>query len=254
MKFNFSSMRLGALAACTGLLTVLTFSACNKNNNDNDNVDVPAAGLMAFNLAPDIASAGVALSGNSLSNSLAYGSFTGTYLAVFTGSRPVESFNSASGNRLASGSFDFEDKKYYSLFVVGNNGNYSNVIVNDNFDSLSSNGQAYIRYINAIPDSSKPTVTFASAGSNVVNDNAAFSSVSEFKAVNAGDVTINVSNGGTIDANRTITLEARKVYTVLLSGVAGGTGANEVQIKYITNGTLDETAGKASSASARAAN
>jgi hypothetical protein len=253
MKFNFSSMRRGVVVAGSALMLVLAISACNKDNN-NDDVNVPVAGLMAFNLAPDVSSAGVALSGNNLSSSLPFGSYTGGYLGVYTGDRPVESYNAASGGRLASGSFNFEDSAYYSLFVIGANNNYRNVIVEDKFDELTSSNQAYIRYINAIPDSSRPTVTIASGGSNVVNEIAAFASVSEFKAVNAGDVAIDVTNGGTVDVDRTITVESRKVYTVLISGVPGSTGSDNVQIKYIVNGQLDETAARQSSASARSAN
>lgn len=254
MKFKFSSMRRGVLAVGSALMLGLAISACNKDHN-NDDVNVPLAGVMAFNLAPDVSNAGVALSGNNLGSSLPFGSYTGGYLGVYPGDRPVESYNAASGGRLASGSYNFEDSAYYSIFVVGANSNYRNVIVEDKFDELSSStGQAYIRYINAIADSSHPTVSITSGGSSVVNDNAAFASVSEFKAVNAGDVTIDVSNGGNIDADRTITLESRKVYTVLISGVPGSTGADNVQIKYITNGQLDETAARQSSASARSAN
>lgn len=255
MKRVFSSFRVSALAIGSGLLMIFAFSACNKSNND-DNPDTPVAGLMAFNLAPDVAQAGIALSGSNLnSGPLAYNSFTGGYLGVFTGARPVESYNYASGNSLATGSFTFEDTKYYSLFIVGANDTYRNVIVNDNFDSLSSSGgQAYIRYINAIPDSSDPGVTLAASGSNVVNENADFGHVSEFTAIAPGEVSISVTNGGTIDADRTITVEQQKVYTVLLSGIPAGTGDDSVQIKFIENGTLGEDAGRSSSASARSSN
>ena len=98
---------------------------------------------------------------------------------------------------------------------------------------------AYVRYINAIPDSSYPIVTVTQGGNNVVNENAAFSTVSRFTAVNPGEVAITVTNNNNIQANRNITLEQRKVYTALLIGVPGSTDtAKAVQIKYIVNGTL----------------
>jgi hypothetical protein len=255
MKRFFSSMRVNAAVVSGLLVLAVLFSACSKlDNGDNDNNQ--AAGVMAFNLAPDVASATITLSGNTVTtNPLGYGSFTGTYLGVFPGVRPVEAFNYNTGNSIASAtSFTFDVDKYYSIFLVGANNTYRTVIVNDLFDSLSNAGQAYIRYINAVPDSSHPTVTIASGGTNVVNTNAAFASVSEFTAVNPGDVTIAITNGGTISANRTITVEARKVYTVLLQGIPGSTGNDSVQVKYILNGTLDAEAGRAASAAGRAAN
>ncbi|MET0637380.1 MAG: DUF4397 domain-containing protein [Chitinophagaceae bacterium] len=250
MKFTNFSKRTGAIALFSSAL-MLTMSACNKDHNNSDNEDIPVAGLMAFNLAPDISSAGVAVGGNNTANNLTYGSFTGGYLGVYPGEHTLESYNAASGARLASGRFNFNDSAYYSVFIVGTNNNYSNLIVKDDTAGLTANGTAYIRYVNAIPDSSKPTVTVG----NVVNEPAAFKNISGFKSVPAGSVALSVSNGGSISATRSITVEANKLYTVLLSGQpASGTVTGNVAIKFITNGTLDTKAAKSASASARAVN
>jgi predicted alpha/beta hydrolase family esterase len=90
-------------------------------------------------------------------------------------------------------------------------------------------------------------VTITSGGTPASN-NAAFASVSEFTAVNPGDVTIAVSEGS-INASRTITVEQKKVYTVLL--VSGASTADPAQIKFISNGTLDDEAGQRSVSSAQ---
>jgi hypothetical protein len=253
MKKVLSTFRFNAFAAGALLFMGVAFSACNKSNNDNP--DVPVAGLMAVHLAPDVNRASITLSGNTISNPLSYNSFTGSYLAIYPGSRDVVSYDYNNGSQLATANFNFEADKYYSVFLVGADTGYRNVVVRDNFDSLSATaGKAYIRYINGIPDASSPTVTIASNGSNVVNENAQFASVSDFKEVNAGDVAITVSNGGSINANRTISLEQHKIYTVLLAGLPSGTGDQAVQIKYITNGLLDENTEKQSSVTARSAN
>ena len=90
--------------------------------------------------------------------------------------------------------------------------------------------------------------------SNIVNENTTFTSVSDFTAIDAGAVTITVSNGSTVNVTRTITLESQKVYTVLLSGIAGETGDKAPQIKYIVNGTVDGTAGRVSGSSVLTSN
>jgi len=222
------------------LMSALLFVGCNKNN-DNDQAETPVAGVMAANLATDLPPIGVALSGRALSYSpLMYTSFTGGYLPVYPGNRPVSAYDASTGVSYATANYTFEPEKFYSLFVVGANENYRNVIVNDDFSSLSAtNGKAYIRYINAIPDSAQSTVTITANGSNAVNENASFASVSQFVEIEPGTVTIDVSNGSTVAANRTISVEQRKVYTVLLIGDPASTSA-EVQIRYIENGTLDE--------------
>jgi hypothetical protein len=236
-KFHFSFRRLmfgaGAVVLMAGLL-----SACKKDTGVQQRI--PAAGLMAFNLAPDKEAIGVALSGNRLTNSgLAYTGFNGMYQNIYTGSRPIESYDIFRDSIIATSSFNFEDNTYYSLFVVGNNGVYKNITVKDDVDSSATTDKAYVRYINAIPDSSSPVVTITGGGSTVADAPAAFTQVSQFTAVNGGEVNIAVNNGNSISANRTVTLENGKIYTALLIGVPGqADSAKKVQIRYILNGLV----------------
>ena len=236
--------------ALSGILIAgVLFTACKKSNFESNNPDV--AGLMSFNLAPD-KSVILGLSGSQLTNlPLAFTSYTGGYQNIYPGNRTFESYDYTTGDSLASTGFTFEAKKYYSAFVVGSAGTYQNVVVNDNFDSLSgSSGKAYIRYVNAINGSSNAAVTITSGGTPA-NSTAAFASVSAFTAVNPGDVTIAVSEGS-VNASRTITVEPKKVYTVLL--VSGASTADPAQIKYIINGTLDDEAGQRTTSSAQIVN
>lgn len=225
----------------TALLVVaVLFTACKKADIFEQQ-PIPAAGLMAFNLATDKAAVGFTLSSNPLRNTvLNYTEFTGVYLPVYTGSRELRSVDYFTGSTIAITNGTFADSMYYSAFVVGYNGSYRNVLVQDNLDGLAATaGKAWVRYINAIADSTAtPTVTI---DEGAVNSAAAYASVSSFVQVNAGAVNVSVSNGGNINASRTITLEANKVYTVLLVGTPGATEAGkEVQVKFITNGTITE--------------
>lgn len=253
MKNQFSRVRRYSLAATAILFSGLVLTSCLKDDDDTPNP--PAAGLMAFNLSPDVSAAGFSISGNNLTSTpLAFNSYTGTYLAIFPGTRSVESYSFNSGNTIATASREFASDRYYSVFLVGADSSFSNVIVEDKLDTLSGAGKAFIRYINAIPDASDPNVTVTANGTNAVNESADFMNVSEFIAVDPGSASITVSNGGTINANRTITLEAQKIYTIMLIGKPDGTGDQAVQIKYIQNGMIDGTQGRSSSASAKSIN
>ncbi len=247
----FSSVRLFVVAGIGMLGSGLLLTSCLKDNDDLGNNDDVSAGLMAFNLAPGQTAVGFKIGGNAITQfPLAYNSYTSVYLPIFPGTRTVDAVSFNSGNTLATAPGNFETGKFYSVFLVGTDSTLENVIVRDNFDSLGSTGKAYIRYINAIADPSSPIVTITAGGKNVANSAAAYKSVSQFVAVDAGSATITLSNGGTINVNRSITLESRKVYTVLLIGKAGGTGDHAVQIKYIANGQVDENAGRMSSGAA----
>lgn len=202
---------------------------------------------MAFNLIPDSTTGPVvfALSNKSITNTpISYTNYTGSYLPIYSGTRELGLYRSGNlDSALATTSFLAEAKKYYSAFAIGANGTYKNLVIDDNLDSIpSSTGNAFVRYINAIPDSSQPVVTITANGTDVVKQNVPFGTVSNFTGIAPGDITVNVSNDSTITANRTITLEKDKVYTMLIMGMPNATDTSKaVQIKYITNGTVTPT-------------
>lgn len=226
------------------LLMTGFLSACNKD--DVESTPIPAAGLMAFNLAPDKEPVGIALSGNTLPNGpLSYTSFNGRYQNIYVGSREIESYDFRTDSTLAKTTFNFENGNYYSLFVIGNNGVYQNVVATDDIDSNATAEKAYVRFINAIPDSSAPVVSITAGGTTVNEAPASFGQVSEFIPVNAGDIKIAVGNGSGISANRTFAVTNGSVYTALLIGVPGATDEmKKVQIRYIVNGTVPAATGK----------
>lgn len=221
-----------------GLLTVVALSACKKD----DVPSTPTAGLMAFNLIPDSSQPVVfVLNNNSITNqALSFSNYTGNYLPIYVGARTLEVYEYDSDSALATQSFTAEANKYYTAFAVGANGTYKNIIVDDGLDLLpDSTGKAYVRYINAIPDSSTQKVTISATGMDDVNGTTHFGEVSAFTGITPGDFTLNVTNDSTITANKTISLEKDKVYTVLLTGLPHATDtAKTVKIKYIINGTI----------------
>lgn len=221
------------------LFSAIAFSACKKD----DTPATPTSGLMAFNLIPDSTGPVVfVLDNNSITNApLTYTNFTGAYLPIYSGMRTLSLYEASNpGSALADTTFNFESTKYYSAFGIGANGNYKNLLIEDQLDSLpSSTGNAFVRYINAIPDSSGPVVTIASNGTDNVNENAAFGKVSDFVGIVPGDISVSVSNDSTISASRTIPVQKDNVYTILIMGMPGAADTTRaVQIKYIVNGTI----------------
>ncbi len=221
------------------LFSVIAFSACKKND-----VPTPAtSGLMAFNLIPDTTIVPVVFvfNNSSITNSpLSFNNYTGNYLPVLSGTTSLGVYEANSDSSLTETSYNFEAQKYYSAFAMGANGIYKNIIVQDHLDSLdASSGNAFVRYVNAIPDSSSQKVTVSANGNDVVTGNTSFGDVSGFTAIAPGDISLNVTNDSTISADKTISLEKDKVYTVLLTGMPHATDtAKAVQIRYIINGTI----------------
>ncbi len=220
-----------------GLVLVGVLAACKK---DNDNTDTQVAGLMAFHLAPDQPTVGINLSGNTLPGSpYSYQGYTGYYANIFPCNRTIDSYGGSS-TTLATSSYNFMEGEYYSLFVVGANGVYRNIVVEDDYDSLTAtSGRAYLRYINAIPDSAIASVDIGEPGGNL-NFMVPYGEVSEFQSVTAGSVTISIGANSIQDTTRTITLEEKKAYTILLTGRRDATEPDQqVQIRFIENGRIE---------------
>ncbi len=96
---------------------------------------------------------------------------------------------------------------------------------------------SYVRYINAVPDSNAINVSMSSNGTTFINEPSTYSKVSEFTPVTPGEVQVNLTGGDLpVKANRNITLETGKAYTVLVVGLPAATDTSKaVQIKFIKN-------------------
>ncbi|RYY67774.1 MAG: DUF4397 domain-containing protein [Chitinophagaceae bacterium] len=226
---GFSRLSILGLA-----FTAVLFTACSKND-DLPDTPTEAAGLMVYNLAPDKPAVGFTLSGNQLGNSpLGYTNYSGIYLNIYPGNRELRSFDFNNGSTIARTTDTYLDSNYYSAFLLGAAGQYRHVVVKDDYSQVTPvAGKAWVRYINAVADTvSRPNVTVAGT-----TEGAIFGSVSDFKQVTAGSVDAAIASGA-FTANRTLTLEENKIYTILFVGQPGATDpALAVQVKFVGNGT-----------------
>lgn len=230
------------LIAAGALILTLLFSACRKNSDNTPGDNTQYAGLLSFNLIPDKTSIAFAVGGAAITTApLSYPNYTGAYQPIIPGSRKVEAFNYAgTDSAFASATNSFVANKFYSVYAVGFNNHYSTVISPDNIDSsIIGSGKAYVRYINAITDSSNKNVSIEKSGANVFDSTVSFSAITPFKNVDAGNVTVTVNNGSNVNVNRTFAVEAGKVYTILLIGVPGSSDIDkQVKIVYVVNGSI----------------
>lgn len=239
MKIRVTSTLKGCFMVGTVVVASLALSSCSKSN---DSDSTPVAGVMVYNLATDQDAVGLSFSGNSLNVSIPYSQYIAGYSAVYAGQHTISSANSTNGTALAQTATTFEAGKYYSLMVAGANGNYRNIIINDNLENLSSvNGAAFVRFVNAIPDSAKPTITITPQNSTPETISSfGFGTVSAFReAATTDSVTIAISNGSTIQASRKVAFQPNYVYTIGLLGDPANTATGkQVAIGLYPMGTL----------------
>lgn len=217
-------------------MSAILFISCKKNRVEEPQ---PAAGLMVYNLIPDLPGVGFAIDGiNFLPPPVTYGGYSGPYRAVFPGNRNLETYDIRNSNTLAASPVSLRDSGFYSLFAMGANESYRNVFVEDNLQSIpSGTGNAFVRFVNGIPDSSESNVLVYSGADEVVNTSMKYSNVTGFQPVTPGDVSVNVvSADHLIDASRTVSLKKDGIYTFLLMGIPTAVDtAQEVKITYVQN-------------------
>lgn len=234
MKKTFYMPALSRLSLIALAFAAVLFVSCSKNN-DNDFDSPPSAQLMLFNLAPDKPAVGFTISGNQLGNApLNYTGYSGVYLPIYTGSRELRSFDFNNGATIAARTDTYADSSYYSAFLLGAAGDYRNLVVQDDYTNVVPvSGKAWVRYINAVPDTiTRPDVTIAGT-----TEGAVYGSVSDFVQVDAGSVDVAITSG-TFNTSRTITLAENRIYTVLFVGLPGATDpALAVQARFIENGS-----------------
>lgn len=236
MKLISNFRRLAFLAAGIVASSLILIS-CSKDNGDI--VRQPVAGLMAYNLASDRSPVGFSISGNTFGNApLYYTNFTGGYLPIYTGTRELRSFDFNTGSTLAISNGSFRDSGYYSVFLMGMGGKYANVVTEDRLDTLTAqSGKSWVRFVNAIPDSTSTPVVNVNAGEYM--HAAGYRTVTGFTAINSGNVDLILNNEITTPLTRSITLEQNKVYTVMFIGNPAAIDTTlKPQIRFVQNGTV----------------
>lgn len=237
MKKLISLKKIGLTLAAFLTFAVL-FSACKKTESTR----IPQAGLMAFNLVPDQAGIGVAIDNRSILNGpLPYTNFTAGFVGVHPGTRELTSFVFSGGTTMETSPQNFKDSLYYSVFVMGTEGNYKNVFVEDPLDSLDATAEkAFVRYVNGVTGDDETTVSITSESAVVFNGTDEMGKVSDFKEVTPGTISVTVTNPGR-DGSVTRDLEVAKngVYTVLVIGTPGSADEDkDVQIRMAHYGNV----------------
>lgn len=226
--------------AATFMFAII-FSACKKDKVKQ----IAVAGLVAFNLVPDVDGIGISVDNVSLTDGpISYSNFTGTYRQVGVGSRELTSYSYPTKANLVTGTQTFKDSAYYSLFVMGTVGHYQNVFVQDKFDILpAGTGNAFIRYVNGIASDNTSNILLTSGSMDIFNDKNKTGVVSDFKPVEPGDVQISVTDDvSTFDKSRTINFKKDGVYTIILTGQPDVPididSTRTVKITFVQNGNI----------------
>lgn len=159
------------------------------------------------------------------------------YSAFYPGTRIFRFSAINSATSLLEKSFVLKADTVYSVFVADKAAGIDAILVKDNWKEPSS-AKAQLRFVHLSRDTEKVYLELAGGSTPLVSESE-FQSVSEFKELNPGKVTLKVKSkvtGEMLIQSGTLDLKGNRVYTLILRGLsAESTGTKKLDIQLITN-------------------
>ncbi len=211
---------------------IILLSSCL---GDDDNVQLPTevAYVSIYHAVPDAPDLDIIVDGRVINhNPFEYASYSG-YLNFFTGSREFEFRASDADNTLIDTTFNFEDGRAYSIFVVNELENVEALLVVDSADAPAA-GKAMVRFVNLSPDA--PSVEVSSDGSTPLFEPQAFKQASQFVELDANPYTFSFRDpyGDEVVAAEDVDIREGRFYTIVTRGFvdppSGNTNVLSVEV------------------------
>lgn len=214
--------------------------ACNKDKEEDNNPTEPGAKVMFVNAtvgADSVRAEALQPGGVSFQTGVALLANTG-YLGIPAGINRTIQFRAASSNLpLGDTAVNLMADQAYTAFSIGTIQTQDLIFTTDNLSAPTGN-RTKIRFVNASNQSFPATFTIQNAGSTTtLATGIAYKMLTGFSETNPGTVTINAISP--VDLNvvslPNVQLGEGKIYTVVLSGIPGGSGKNNLQLNLMSN-------------------
>ncbi|ADY54304.1 hypothetical protein Pedsa_3775 [Pseudopedobacter saltans DSM 12145] len=222
------------------VLAVLLFTSCSENSEVGT---IGRAQVAVFNLVPQKDSFNLYLDTNKVTNALAYAGYH-AYDTVAAGRRNAKLFSNVKDSVVLSKDLYLNPYRDYSFFLVpsdSTNTGLSYVATVDYLSEPNVKTNAKIRFIHLSPD--EKGIDFytklGEAEEKKTFSNAVYQSASPFQEIKAGAYNFrltpyNVTDQVVVSASNVV-LEAKKVYTVFISGLKAETGNYSQQLTVVQN-------------------
>lgn len=229
-----STLRRGFL----GSLILLGASLLTGCLNDFDAPQLPPASYVSiYQGSPDAPALDIFANSNRVTSTPLQYSEVLAYSAFYPGERNfrISPFNSATS--LVEKQFKLAADSVYSFFVVNEVASLDALIVKDVWTEPTSN-KLQLRVVNLSPDAG-PINLKASGTTGDLFTGVGFKGVSQFKELQAGNVTFSVVNpadGAQLLTSGNLELKGKRVYTLIIRGKKSETAGNKkLDLQLITN-------------------
>jgi hypothetical protein len=219
------------------LTVLLVFTACNKDNDENN---MERSQLMIVHASPNAPNVDVRINNNVALRDVAYPN-NSNYTSVNSGSTNIKISPVGTTTFVIDATVNLETNKSYSVFAVDSVNKIKATVVSDDLTAPAS-GKAHVRFFHF--SANAPAVDIAVTGGPVLfsnrtfNDQAMNASLANFTPLDAATYNLEVRVAGTntvVLALPNISLTAGKIYTVFAKGFLDGTGAQALGAQIITN-------------------
>lgn len=216
---------------------LLVFTACNKNDDQNN---MSKSQVMVVHASPNAPNVDVRINNSVALTNVAYPANSG-YTQLNSGSTNIKVSPTGTTNYVIDATVNLDANKNYSVFAIDSVSKIKAAVVGDDLTSPAS-GKAHVRFFHF--SANAPAVDIAVTGGAVLfsnrkfNDQATNASLASFTPLNAGTYNLEVRAAGTntvVLALPNISLTAGKIYTVFAKGFLGGTGAQALGAQIIAN-------------------
>ena len=214
--------------------------ACVSCDNDDDDMNDPAAKVMVVHASPNAPAVDVRVNNSVALSNVAYPA-NSQYLTVNPGQTNLKVSPTGTMTYVIDANVSLMSAANYSVFAIDSVAKIKAAVVTDNLASPAA-GKAHVRFFHF--SANAPAVDIAVTGgptlfaNRTFNDQAANANFTAFTPVDAGSYNLEVRAAGTstvVLSLPNIQLTAGKIYTVFAKGFLGGTGTQALGAQVIVN-------------------
>lgn len=214
---------------------LVVLSSCDKDD------DRGPAKVMVLHASPNAGVVTVQVNGNSLVPTLAYMA-SSAYNAVSAGTNNIKTAAVGNSNDLINVNVPLNASTSYSLIISDSVSKIKASVVADNLTPPAA-GKAHVRFFQLSPNTGAVNVAIRGSDTTLIanrsfNDQATNGTIANFTPVAAGNKYLEVRTvtpSGVIASLPTLPLQAGKIYTVFLSGFAGGVGTQALRVQMVVH-------------------
>ncbi|MFT2008611.1 DUF4397 domain-containing protein [Pontibacter sp. 13R65] len=224
--FKKLSFRKGALLCCS-LFAAVSLTSCLDDERETPE-PIPLSFVSFYQGSPTNQEYDYLVDNQRISNQgLKYTTHSG-YLNYKVGDRKIKVNAVNTVNALIDTTLNFQENKFYSLFLAGVHPDVSLIAIHDTVGALST-GKAALRIINLSPDAPGIDISTTGSQATVLATNLEFKEHTEFQVLDATAQTLQVKVTGTeqvLMTNPSVTLTSGKAHTLIIRGFANPPAGN----------------------------